>query len=744
MARIISDQRGTNQARRGRDMKPNVKGNSSNNPVMVRHLPPVNSIIRTNPVVNIPAPDIATKNLKAMRAPTLGEKAEAMPKTMLMMLPRMIVRFLPTISDRFIILDRTNFYAESGGQSGDVGTLTNDDVGVCFQVEDTQKRKGQVVHRGRLIRGTLEPGMKVIAMPDEEGRAACSANHTATHLLNSALHRVLAVTGQRGSSVTRNGFCFDFVSLEGALPPTKVIEIEDWVNRIIQDGYQIETKTIPFDDALSHSDLILLPGEPYPPRNSRMVIVSSASSNESDVPFSRELCGGTHVENTRDIQRFVITAHHGVKMGVRSIRGVTRAKAFECEEVGKVMVEQLEEILQVCRSTKDLSKKEVEQLDKRVQGLKAKMYLKCYPFRLESDISTQAEEAERTLRSKKRVDVLETIQEDIASVLARPEVECLPYFVYGIAIPTNVFLSKVTRDCPPDKPVCVVGATVRGEIVARTSVPKSLKPVASEEERRRICDEVKRAAIRVAESGMFGRDHASKWWVVPQVMTGLLARCPFLLLRRLGGNGVSSSLPAAVCHSCLWSQHRHIRKFPRPKPPPSFSLTEESLEGVSVIVQEAEPNYLRELIPKAPVYPPLNLQLRGYDFAVLENYQSYIQRLLKFAGVHVVKSWAIPATTCVASALDPITGQPTTSYDLILYQRDLNMINVTGAQAAIVVDLVAACLPPGVKAVLQPHTPQDEENRYIPDLELRALQDELDELGGPVDPETRRLLLKGR
>ncbi len=214
-----------------------------------------------------------------------------------------------------VVLDRTPFYAESGGQVGDTGVLTGE--GLCFEVTDTQQTEAGCVHFGVVAGGTLHVGDKVTAAVDAERRRAIVLNHSATHLMNAALRRVLGThVAQKGSLVAPDRLRFDFSHFE-AVSAQDLERIEDEVNSQIRANSQAETTEMPLDEAIEAGALSMA-GESY----AEKVRVLQLGD------YSRELCGGTHVGRTGDIGLFAIVSESSVAAGVRRIEAITGAGAY--------------------------------------------------------------------------------------------------------------------------------------------------------------------------------------------------------------------------------------------------------------------------------------------------------------------------------------------------------------------------------------------------------------------------------
>ena len=220
-----------------------------------------------------------------------------------------IVDTLATGQTADLLLAQTPFYAEAGGQVGDTGVITTCQ-GARFEVTDTQKpAQGIILHRGKLVAGTLAKGAAVVATVDEERRAAIRRNHTATHLLNAALRKVLANDSlkQAGSYVDAERLRFDFTSFE-ALTPAQLAAIERQVTEFVIANRAVKTYEIPLKD-VPGSGIIAVFDEKY----GDIVRVVETEG------ISRELCGGTHVERSGDIGPFRILAETSIAAGIRRI-----------------------------------------------------------------------------------------------------------------------------------------------------------------------------------------------------------------------------------------------------------------------------------------------------------------------------------------------------------------------------------------------------------------------------------------
>ena len=238
-----------------------------------------------------------------------------------------------------VVLDHTPFYAESGGQVGDVGKLdavtTAGGADFAASVVDTYApAQGLIVHKVKVERGTLKVGDMVSAAVDVEKRDATRRNHTATHLMHAALREVLGThVKQAGSVVAPNYLRFDFSHYQ-PLTRTEIEEIENLVNYHILRNEPVETDEMAIEDAMRSGAMALF-GEKY----GEKVRVLSIKGAE-DI-FSRELCGGTHVRATGDIGVFKITSDESIASGVRRIRAVTGFDAFARFREDELLLDQV-------------------------------------------------------------------------------------------------------------------------------------------------------------------------------------------------------------------------------------------------------------------------------------------------------------------------------------------------------------------------------------------------------------------
>jgi alanyl-tRNA synthetase len=230
-----------------------------------------------------------------------------------------------------VVLDTTVFYAESGGQIGDSGTIViNGGASCLFEVDDTQKIRAAVFgHSGYLTIGSLKVGDSIVATIDLHQRLATMRHHSVTHLMHKALHEVVGSHAtQKGSLVTHDYTRFDFANDE-PLSSQQISEIERIVNHVIMQNYPVLIAELSYEDALKAGAVALF-GEKY---GDKVRVIQMGQ-------FSTELCGGTHVSRTGEIGLFKIISESGVANGVRRIEAISGERAIAYLQQQQALLEQ--------------------------------------------------------------------------------------------------------------------------------------------------------------------------------------------------------------------------------------------------------------------------------------------------------------------------------------------------------------------------------------------------------------------
>ncbi len=278
-----------------------------------------------------------------------------------------------------VVLEKTPFYAESGGQVGDKGFIRAGDA--TFSVTDTRKQGGEIIlHVGKLVEGALIIGTNVKAEVDGERRKAISLNHSATHLLHAALRKIVGehVT-QKGSLVNAERLRFDFSHFE-PMTNDQIREVERLVNAQIRANNEVSAQVMAKDDAMKVGAMALF-GEKYG-EEVRVLRIGE---------FSTELCGGIHVERAGDIGFFKIVSETGVAAGVRRVEAVTGLGAVEWVEHSESLIQTVGERVKSGRDGLDEKVQQIldrsRQLEKELEKLQAKLASAAG-----SDLASQAQD----------------------------------------------------------------------------------------------------------------------------------------------------------------------------------------------------------------------------------------------------------------------------------------------------------------------------------------------------------------
>ena len=264
-----------------------------------------------------------------------------------------------------VILDRTVFYAESGGQVGDSGFLNTESGKI--EIHDCRKSGDHHLHIGHVLSGEISNGQKIVAAVDNKVRQATALNHSATHLMHAALQQVLGEhVNQKGSLVNSERLRFDFSHNE-AVSAEQIRQIEHLVNREILRNSSVDTAVMSMEDAKAKGAMALF-GEKY---GDEVRVLSMGGD------FSVELCGGTHVTRTGDIGLLRISAESSVAAGIRRIEAVTGEAAVAlCDELQDTITD----VAEVVRASGASVTAKVQQLvednrrlQKEIEGLKSKL-----------------------------------------------------------------------------------------------------------------------------------------------------------------------------------------------------------------------------------------------------------------------------------------------------------------------------------------------------------------------------------
>ena len=288
------------------------------------------------------------------------------------------VQSLSKGDEGILMLAETPFYAESGGQVGDTGTIKGKDF--CFEVSDTQKKGAAFAHIGKVTKGKVGVGDNVTANVNEQRRADIVLNHSATHLMHAALRQVLGKhVQQKGSLVDPERLRFDF-SHDAPVSNEEIVQIEQIVNAEIRKNTSAKAELMDKDKALAAGAMALF-GEKY---GDEVRVLSIGE-------FSVELCGGTHVSRAGDIGLFKVIAETGVASGVRRIEAVTGENAFswmqsilnDFNKTAQILNARIEDAPQKANSAVN----RIKELEKELAQIKAKLATQA-----SADIETNAVE----------------------------------------------------------------------------------------------------------------------------------------------------------------------------------------------------------------------------------------------------------------------------------------------------------------------------------------------------------------
>ncbi len=337
--------------------------------------------------------------------------------------------------DAIIILDKTPFYPEGGGQAGDNGILTNEDF--VAEVIDTKKGPNNTIkHIVKITKGTIKTDDEVFARVDKNKRMASQRNHTATHILHKALKEVLGDhVNQAGSLVNSERLRFDVTHFE-VITKEELKIIEEKVNEIILESLPITCETMNINDAKKKGAMALF-GEKY---GEEVRVVTMGD-------YSIELCGGTHLTNTSQVGMFKIISESGVAAGVRRIEAITGKEVYKYLNQKEEMIQNISKSL---KATEDVLVQKVESLieenknlSKSLQDIKTKMSLQSVESLIDNkididginlvtakfndmDMNTLKEVADN-LRDKLNsgVVVLANISEDKLNLVATSSKDCV-------------------------------------------------------------------------------------------------------------------------------------------------------------------------------------------------------------------------------------------------------------------------------------------------------------------------------
>ena len=358
-----------------------------------------------------------------------------------------------------VVLDRTPFYAEGGGQVGELGEIRT--VSGVFNVQDTKKSGQAIIHYGVVSMGEINAQQAAEAQVLSSIRAASAKNHSATHLLHAALRQVLgAEVTQKGSLVSSDVLRFDF-SYDKPVSPTEVSKIERLVNEQIQANAPACIEHMSIDAAMDKGAMALF-GEKYGSDVRVLTMGTDQTIDGKRQPFSIELCGGLHVERTGDIGLLKITSESGIAAGVRRIEAVTGMNAIK-------YIQQSEQQLSELAGQLKVKRPEVAQ---RVRTMSDK----------QRELEKQLERLEQKIASAQAANLLDNVQ----TIASTPVLISTLSGIDGKSIRT---LMDDVKSKLPDSVIVLIGdkdrqlalaASVAKSVMARVKAGDIIRHLASE------------------------------------------------------------------------------------------------------------------------------------------------------------------------------------------------------------------------------------------------------------------------
>ncbi len=328
--------------------------------------------------------------------------------------------------DVIVVLESTPFYAESGGQVGDTGTIKTD-AGLLTVLDTTKNASGVFMHKSTVAEGFVTVGDEVKASVDAPRRKAIMRNHTAAHLLQAALRKVLGShVEQAGQLVTPQTVRFDFTHF-AALTEEELLSVETMVNEKILESIPVESREMPIEEARKLGAMALF-GEKY----GDIVRVVSADD------FSREFCGGTHVDNTAKLGLFKIISESSIAAGVRRIEGTTGLNVLGMLYNANALLKETAAAMKVGVPS-DLPQKAVQLMqenrekDHTIESLQAKLAAHSLDSILENAVEVEGIKVVTAMFSGTGGDVLRTMCDQIRSNVQAPTVAVLAGILDGKA-----------------------------------------------------------------------------------------------------------------------------------------------------------------------------------------------------------------------------------------------------------------------------------------------------------------------
>ncbi|PNF17360.1 hypothetical protein B7P43_G02965, partial [Cryptotermes secundus] len=370
-----------------------------------------------------------------------------------------------------VILDRSNFYHKAGGQASDTGQLVTND-GTQFHVTDVTNSGGYLLHHGYVTKGNgVCIGDTATVEVNGDHRLGKMRNHTATHLLNAALHKTLTVTCQKSSRVTESNLVFEFSIYGETLNIQNIVQLEEMVQKCVQAAIPVKQYTVSSNQFFSLENVTLVPGEVYPEEEIRVIEVEA-----DGLLTSREACCGTHVLNTGDIRDFCVVGLKTAGSGVLSLKAVTGDYATSARQHGHHMAQEVVALHAEVEGFigSKMSAHQAEQLNVKLQELKQKLVsgTQNLPYTVRSEELLKIENISKRLKENARGSLRDALETEMQTLLATNQSSFLVHFLQCSSTTDTVPLQKATRMCP-HIPVLLL-AHSEGLIKARCCVPEAL------------------------------------------------------------------------------------------------------------------------------------------------------------------------------------------------------------------------------------------------------------------------------
>ncbi|KAK3583465.1 hypothetical protein CHS0354_025597 [Potamilus streckersoni] len=366
-----------------------------------------------------------------------------------------------------VILDKTPFYAEGGGQVPDTGFIITESG--RLEVTDVQKYKGYVLHIGTMMDGKIKKNQEVKTRIDKERRLSCMRNHTATHILNAALRQIIGEdVRQLGSYVGPDKFSFDFSCLRN-LSRSDVEELDVLVKNTILAGQNVDKRTVPLQEALKTDGIVYLADEVYPEEVNVITIGKTPKSC-----YSSELCGGTHVLNTGDLVEFCISKVSGVAQGTKRVIGHTGQYATQAYASGSQILHMYKELQKEVQNGQNLAG--IEILSKKINQSLSNDLL---PKLLREDILNKMVAIGESISKVQNKANFGIAQKNITELMENAECK---FIIENVRFKTPLQAKKLMSKLQITKPVVIV-SDLEGKMTALVSAPKE-----SANELEKVCE----------------------------------------------------------------------------------------------------------------------------------------------------------------------------------------------------------------------------------------------------------------